>query len=227
MSEILDSGQRREFDTGAVRDMSAGKGRCDLMPLAEIATTFNDVIICEIASFTQTQSVVYLHNAIRIFVSVYYPSEEDAMLDLAKHYENGLKKYPENNWKKGIPVSSFIDSGVRHYYKARRGDDDENHRAAFLWNMYGCIWTVLHDGGIVADCTGSDREDKENAAVSEKVHRKTYLEDFIEKYPNAPVVPDGLPTACRAPIYGGHCQRNPCINCEDCWRELMPEEGCT
>ena len=159
MSEILDSSERREFDTGAVRDMSAGKGRCDLMPLAEIATTFNDVIICEIASFTQTQSVVYLHNAIRVFVSVYYPSEEDAMLDLAKHYENGLKKYPENNWKKGIPVSSFIDSGVRHYYKAKRGDDDENHRAAFMWNMYGCIWTVLHDGGDMTKYTEHKHED--------------------------------------------------------------------
>lgn len=74
------------------------------------------------------------------------------------------------------------------------------------------------------DCTMPEREDKEKAADSEKVHKKTYLEDFLEKYPNAPVVPDGLPTACRAPIYGGHCQRNPSINCEDCWRELMPEE---
>lgn len=80
---------------------------------------------------------------------------------------------------------------------------------------------------IKADCTDQACEDKEKAADSENVHRKTYLEDFLEKYPNAPVVPDGLPTACRAPIYGGHCQRNPSINCEDCWRELMPEEGCT
>ena len=27
-----DSGNRREFDTGAVRDMAEGKGRFDLMP---------------------------------------------------------------------------------------------------------------------------------------------------------------------------------------------------
>ena len=31
--EIKDSGERREFETGAVRDIQKGKGRCDLMPL--------------------------------------------------------------------------------------------------------------------------------------------------------------------------------------------------
>ena len=35
MSEILDSGNRREFESGAVRDMAKGKGRCDLLPRSE------------------------------------------------------------------------------------------------------------------------------------------------------------------------------------------------
>ena len=30
--EIKDSGERTEFDTGAVRDMHGGKGRMDLLP---------------------------------------------------------------------------------------------------------------------------------------------------------------------------------------------------
>lgn len=29
---LLDSGDRRQFDTGAERDMEVGKGRCDLLP---------------------------------------------------------------------------------------------------------------------------------------------------------------------------------------------------
>ena len=33
---IKDSGERREFNTGAVRDMSEGKGRMDLLPWAAI-----------------------------------------------------------------------------------------------------------------------------------------------------------------------------------------------
>lgn len=34
--EIADSGNRREFDTGAVRDMAEGKGRMDLLPWTAI-----------------------------------------------------------------------------------------------------------------------------------------------------------------------------------------------
>ena len=33
MIEIKDSGNRRTFDTGAVRDMQTGKGRFDLLPM--------------------------------------------------------------------------------------------------------------------------------------------------------------------------------------------------
>lgn len=33
---IIDSGNRRQFDTGAVRDMPDGKGRMDLLPWAAI-----------------------------------------------------------------------------------------------------------------------------------------------------------------------------------------------
>ena len=35
-STIKDSGERREFDTGAVRDIQEGKGRMDLLPWAAI-----------------------------------------------------------------------------------------------------------------------------------------------------------------------------------------------
>ena len=33
MAELLDSGARREFESGAVRDIDENKGRCDLLPL--------------------------------------------------------------------------------------------------------------------------------------------------------------------------------------------------
>lgn len=33
---IKDSGNRREFESGAVRDIAEGKGRCDLLPLGVI-----------------------------------------------------------------------------------------------------------------------------------------------------------------------------------------------
>lgn len=34
--KILDSGERTQFDTGAVRDMHEGKGRFDLLPMCVI-----------------------------------------------------------------------------------------------------------------------------------------------------------------------------------------------
>lgn len=36
MAELKDSGARREFESGAVRDIQEGKGRCDLLPLTQL-----------------------------------------------------------------------------------------------------------------------------------------------------------------------------------------------
>ena len=96
--KIKDSGTRREFDTGAVRDMQEGKGRCDLLPPL-------------------------------------------ALLRLAKHFEEGAKKYGERNWEKGIPISSFIDSALRHVFKYMAGKQDEDHLIAAVWNLIAAIET--------------------------------------------------------------------------------------
>ena len=93
---IKDSGDRTEFETGAVRDLHAGKGRMDLLP-----TT--------------------------------------ALIELSKHCEAGAVKYGERNVDKGIPQHSLIDSGLRHLIKYLRGDNDENHLVAALWNI---AWAV-------------------------------------------------------------------------------------
>lgn len=39
---IMDSGERRRFSTGAVRDIADGKGRCDLLPLDVVGAITND-----------------------------------------------------------------------------------------------------------------------------------------------------------------------------------------
>ena len=66
------------------------------------------------------------------------------LLEVAIHFEEGAKKYGENNWQKGIPVQRYIDSAVRHYLKLLRGDDDEPHNRAFCWNIMCAIWTCKH-----------------------------------------------------------------------------------
>lgn len=91
--QILDSGNRREFETGSKRDISEGKGRFDLLPWA-------------------------------------------AIMEVAKHCENGSKKYGEHNADGyGIPTHSFADSALRHMAKYLDGWEDENHIVAAAWNV--------------------------------------------------------------------------------------------
>ena len=94
--ELHDSGQRREFGTGAVRDMCAGKGDMISLPWK-------------------------------------------AILRLSVHYENGAKKYGRMNYQKGIPISAFIDSAVRHLAKYQSGMDDEDHLSAAAFNVLGAM----------------------------------------------------------------------------------------
>ena len=63
----------------------------------------------------------------------------EALLRLSKHYEAGAKKYERWNYRKGIPVSSFIDSACRHLAKYQCGMDDEDHLAAAAFNILGAM----------------------------------------------------------------------------------------
>lgn len=101
IAAIKDSGERREFGTGAVRDMSEGKGLMVVMPAA-------------------------------------------ALLRLSRHYEHGAKKYGKFNWQKGIPVSSFMDSALRHIMKYLDGWDDEDHLSAAAFNILGAMEMEAH-----------------------------------------------------------------------------------
>ena len=94
--KILDSGERTEFSSGAVRDMHAGKGRMDLLPWA-------------------------------------------AIMEIAKHCENGAIKYGEHNVDKGIPTHSLCDSAARHLAKYLDGWNDEPHLIAAAWNLLFAI----------------------------------------------------------------------------------------
>ena len=58
--------------------------------------------------------------------------------------------------------------------------------------------------------------------------RKTYAQDFFEKFPDAPkdeAVKGKCPWACRIGIYGGGCPKiEPEIDsCYECWNEQMEE----
>jgi hypothetical protein len=154
MTALVDSGERREFESGAVRDM-ARKGRCDLLPLdvaARMLGRNTGIVMADICAYQSTGDTKHLFRALEAFAREHYGygnakehyGSATALLEVAFHYEDGAEKYTDRNWQKGIPCSCFIDSAVRHLIKFERGDDDERHDRAFVWNVMGCVWTHEH-----------------------------------------------------------------------------------
>ena len=158
---IKDSGERREFETGAVRDMAEGKGRFDLMPLSEMADLFYKddrirSIILDLSYMLDSESNrqdPFITNAICNFIAYCKNKDFDDvtvsdiaeyMLEVAIHFEEGAKKYGEHNWEKGLPLNSYIDSATRHLMKHISGMTDERHDRAFIWNMLAYAYTVNH-----------------------------------------------------------------------------------
>ena len=142
--EIKDSGQRRTFETGSVRDVSEGKGRCDLLPLGVMGEFLFDGILLNIERYIRRGNVDDLFWVLEHIGRTCYDNPYFMFLDVAKQYEGGAKKYGDRNWEKGQPLHVYIDSGVRHYLNFKAGLTDEPHLRAFVWNILGAIWTHLN-----------------------------------------------------------------------------------
>lgn len=146
---IKDSGNRTEFPSGAVRDIQKGKGRCDLLPLSVIAGYFDHIkmpveakILAAMDLYHETHMRTHAYDALEAFCEDNWKGEPESMfLTTAIHFEAGAAKYGDNNWQKGIPCERYFDSAIRHYLKYVRGDMDEPHDRAFVWNVLCCIWT--------------------------------------------------------------------------------------
>jgi hypothetical protein len=67
----------------------------------------------------------------------------DALMEVAKHFENALVKYKARNWEAGIPLSEILNSLLRHILAEEMGDDSENHSRAIAWNALVYLATKL------------------------------------------------------------------------------------
>lgn len=61
---------------------------------------------------------------------------------------------------------------------------------------------------------------------SDEHPKKTYAQDFFEKFPKAKPDKEGVPRSCRANCYGGSCQYSAVSGagpapCKACWNEEM------
>ena len=165
---IFDSGERREFKTGAVRDIQENKGRCDLLPLDIVGNILtHDVFFFHLDAYVRSGNTDGLYNAIHAVINGYYHDDYTAILELAKHYEEGANKYSERNWEKGIPLHCYIDSAVRHYLKELRGDYDESHLRAVLWNLVGALWTHEHKPELIDLPFAKEKDNESNTHTAD------------------------------------------------------------
>lgn len=77
--ELKDSGTRREFSSGAVRDINEGKGRCDLLPLDVVGEVFKDDILSNLNGFIRTGDKMLLVEALKEFSEIRYGDLHTAM----------------------------------------------------------------------------------------------------------------------------------------------------
>ena len=153
---LNDSGDRTEYPSGAVRDMKKGKGRCDLLPLNVLFNYFNRKenikksmrnILKEFSNYQESNEIKYLYRILGLTSNLMFEnSDMNMILELSIHFEEGAEKYGIDNWQKGIPEWSYIDSAIRHLLKWARGDADERHDRAFVWNIICLIWTIENKG---------------------------------------------------------------------------------
>ena len=95
---MKDSGERESFDSGMVRDTTAGK-----------------------IDFT---------------LALDGPMFER----YAAHLTKGAEKYEKRNWMKArgqAELDRFRESALRHFLQWLRGDQDEDHAAAVIFNING------------------------------------------------------------------------------------------
>ena len=158
---INDSGERREFATGAVRDIQEGKGRCDLLPMYDVLHVLATGDWIHAPAEHPDEVLKWIGFGIQDardgksecarkkvaiaaikFIQFRGWNPYEAMIELSKHFEEGALKYGERNWEKGIPWHCYFDSGIRHFLKFKAAYTDERHDRAFLWNMICLMWTI-------------------------------------------------------------------------------------
>jgi hypothetical protein len=166
---LHDSGDRVKFSTGAVRDTAEDKP--DFTP---VTTVYLQELLLRCPQVwddtnKRPRDVVELLESKLVDKDASFgyrltPSYEEyspgmplipdlALQRLAVHYWAGARKYEPRNWEKGIPISRYYASALRHLIQWANGDRREDHLAAALFNVMGIIFTeeAVNNGELPKD----------------------------------------------------------------------------
>lgn len=64
-----------------------------------------------------------------------------ALPRIARILEKGAKKYEARNWERGMPLSVYLDSALRHLCQYIEGLQDEDHLGQAAWNLLSAMQT--------------------------------------------------------------------------------------
>jgi len=152
MKELKDSGDRRKFETGAVRDRAVGKG----LPALISAPLMQNYIQNKLSNDDEHKALAAIYGilisgewyqAISVFHQLVNIEDfVEAIRRLSLQLEKGAIKYSERNWEKGIPLEEYCNSAIRHILALIDGQDDEDHYAAALFN----VMALYHTGYMIS-----------------------------------------------------------------------------
>lgn len=112
---------------------------------------------------------------------------------------------------------------IDFFAEAKRLCDSRAECEADAANKEQCpMFEVCWDYTFTTICAEDAKKSIENLQKWSNEHpKKTYAQDFFEKFPKAPkdkTFKEKCPWVCRMGIYGGEC---PSAGCVECWNEPM------
>lgn len=114
---------------------------------------------------------------------------------------------------------------INFFAEAKRLCDSRTRCTADVANKEQCPLFVFCKHPVITRGAEYAKKLIENLQKWSNEHpKKTYAQDFFEKFPDAPqdeLLKGRCPCTCRRSIYAGKC---PGVGCDKCWNEPMNDE---
>jgi hypothetical protein len=113
----------------------------------------------------------------------------------------GAKKYGENNWRKGLTVSSVIDSAMRHLLKIADGEDIDDESGQEHWKHLSA--NVMFLSEFLNNPTLDDRYKAPTTETVKEVPVKMFRDEIMASATKIHWNESKLPYDPRSPCFGG------------------------